>query len=321
MTQPSIFPQWDLKRGAIYQDVYSKRVDERPVEVVASLVRARVEGDALTFASESQRHCALRDGIFLLYIPATIDLSAGDAFAGGFYQGSTSQPYGRFRSMTSEHFGDPLLGFHERSNQIEQFLLERRFWKRDYPIEIMDIGEQMVALAHTVLRSVLRLTDIPERDWPTATGGCSDAAGSYHLTFNHYRPALPGVGLASHKDDGFVTLLRTTAAGLEINRNENWESVVPDPAYFVVNFGLSMEVLTRESAQPVAAIMHRVRHQSSDRFSFGHFSSSFCEPDSDVGIYCFNTEAGLRRICSSRNLIDANDEEIYQGTQRRGESP
>lgn len=319
MAQSSTSQPWNLKRRSIYQDVYSKRIDDRPVQAVASLERARVEHDELIFSSEPGQHAALRDGIFLLKIPTTIDLSAGDTFANEFYRGSISKRYGKFRSITSEYFGDPLLGFHERSNQIEQFLLERRFWKRDYPVELARIGERMGALAHTVLRSVLRLTDIPQNDWAKATGGCSDAAGSYHLTFNHYRPAFPGVGLSSHKDDGFLTILRTTAPGLEINRNEAWESVDPDSEYFVVNFGLSMEALTRESAQPIAAIMHRVRHQTIDRFSFGHFSSSFCEPGAEVGIYCFNPDSGLRWVCTSRNLIDANDEEIYQGTQVFGE--
>jgi hypothetical protein len=169
------------------------------------------------------------------------------------------------------------------------------------------------------LRAVLRLTDIPAQQWSLATGGCTDytgaVAGSHHLTFNHYRPALPGIGLPSHKDDGFITVLRTTAPGLEVNKNDRWESVVLDPHYFVVNFGLAMEVLTRQSSRPVTAIMHRVRHQTHERFSFGHFSSSFCEPGAEAGIYSFDSHHGLHRVCSSRALIDANDEEIYYGTR------
>lgn len=156
------------------------------------------------------------------------------------------------------------------------------------------------------------------RHWLEATGGCSSECGSYHLTFNHYRPAQPGIGLSSHKDDGFVTILRTTAPGLEINRRNQWESVTPDPACFVINFGLSMEILTRKSSRPVSAIMHRVQHQTADRFSFAHFSSSFCEPGSAAGIYGYDSRHGLRLICSSRELIDANDDEIYHGTKAGG---
>jgi len=315
MIQSSTQRPWTLNRGAIYRDVYDKRIDDRPVEGIASLARAYVKSDKLVFASASQQHCALRDGIFLLEIPTAMALSTCDTFASQFYRGPTSKPYGEFRTITAERFEDPLLGFHERINQIEQFLLERRFWKRDYPEEVERSGEMLTTLARTILRSVLSLTDIPQDVWALATGGCSEAAGSYHLTFNHYRPAFAGIGLSSHKDDGFVTILRTTASGLEINRQERWELIQSDPSCFIVNFGLAMEVLTRESAQPIAAILHRVRHQTCDRYSFGHFSSSFCKPGAAAGIYGFSTNGGLRLICNSRNLIDANDEEIYQGTQ------
>ncbi len=165
-----------------------------------------------------------------------------------------------------------------------------------------------------MLRAILSLTDIDPEFWSLATGGASDAQGSYHLTFNHYRPRFAGVGLASHKDDGFLTLLRTTEPGLEVNRNDRWEALEPSSDHFVVNFGLSMEVLTRGSSTPVRAIMHRVRHQTHDRCSFAHFTSSHCTPGTEAGIYSYATGEGLRRVCSSRDIIDANDEEIYQGT-------
>ncbi|MFD9904553.1 2OG-Fe(II) oxygenase family protein [Streptomyces sp. NPDC059063] len=241
-------------------------------------------------------------------------MAAGDAFARQFYEGPAATPYGRFRDIGSDQFGDPLLGFHQRVNQIEQFLLERRFWSAGYPAEIAALGEALTRLARAVLCSVLTHVGIPERDWRRATGGCSRAEGSYHLTFNHYRPAREEIGLSSHKDDGFLTILRTTAPGLEVSREDHWETVPADPGCFIVNFGLSMEILTASSRMPVAAIMHRVARQQDDRSSFGHFSSSGCLPGEDEGIYRYVHGSGLERVCGSRELIDENDYEIYAGT-------
>ncbi|PZU68642.1 2OG-Fe(II) oxygenase family protein [Sphingobium sp.] len=316
MTNPVQAASWKLDPGAIYSDVYQKRIDDRPVVEIADLERARVSGGKLDFDSSEQAAKSLRDGVFLLEIPSDIDIAACDLFARQFFRGPNVEPYGQFREFTPDSFEDPLLGFHERINQIEQFLLERRFWHGIYPPEISRCAENLTSTARLVLRGILQMAGIPQALWPIATGGCSDGNGSYHLTFNHYRPSVAGIGLSSHKDDGFMTILRTTEPGLEVNRNDRWEGVSVDPGFFVVNFGLSMEVLTRNCKQPVAAIMHRVRHQETDRFSFGHFSSSYCEPGAAAGIFSYELEGNLRHICSSRELIDANDAEIYFGTRR-----
>ncbi|MFJ8957647.1 2OG-Fe(II) oxygenase family protein [Streptomyces sp. NPDC102381] len=268
----------------------------------------------LLFLEPAARDRAFRDGVFYLEIPASIDVLAGDVFASQFYRGPSVTPYGRFRSIDSYRFGDPLLGFHQRVNQIEQFLLERRFWETSYPPEITALGEALTQLSHRILHSVLQHVGIPERDWQRATGGCSQSAGSYHLTFNHYRPAHEDIGLSSHKDDGFLTILRATAPGLEVARGDHWEAVPAVPDCFVINFGLAMEILTASSGNPVAAIMHRVARQQDDRSSYGHFSSSECLPDADQGIYRYVQDAGLERVCGSRELIDENDYEIYEGT-------
>lgn len=312
----------NIDKGQIYRDVYAKRIDDEAVTAEAALERAWLDGDELRFASAAARATALADGIFLLAVPGGLPLAAGDAFARQFYTGDPELRYGRFRALGPEPFGDPLLGFHRRSNQIEQFLLERRFWHSHYPQEITALGEALCRLSQQVLRAVLAHVGIPPADWPRATGGCSERAGSYHLTFNHYRPDHDGCGLASHKDDGFLTILRTTAPGLEVNRRNRWERVPIDPAYFVINFGLAMEILTAAVPAPVAAIMHRVSHQTVDRSSFGHFTSSGCAPGSDQGIYRFRPGHPLELVCASRALIDNNDYEIYQGTAApEGELP
>ncbi|WP_441249585.1 2OG-Fe(II) oxygenase family protein [Kitasatospora sp. McL0602] len=309
----------EIRAGRIYQDVYEKRSgDSHAAQATAEadLEVGWIADGGLCFPDEAARRRALGDGVFLLRIPAGIDPAIGDRFADGFHRGAGETPYGHFRELGPEQFGDPLLGYHQRINQIEQFLLERRFWQETFPAEVRRLGEELTFLSKKLLRSVLVDVGIPRAQWPLATGQCSEGAGSYHLTFNHYRPQLAEIGLNSHKDDGFLTILRTTSPGLEVSRRDQWERVPVETGCFVVNFGLSMEILTAASACPVAAIMHRVTRQTVDRSSFGHFTSSGCEPGQDHGIYRFRSGSGLQRVCSSRELIDSNDLEIYQGTER-----
>jgi len=307
-----------LRAGEIYQDIYHKRAGDRDgqqaVLPMASLEYGRIEHGQLRFASLDARDQAFADGVFFLRIPAGLPIAVGDRVAEQFYAGPAAGGYGTLRSLTADRFGDPLLGFHQRVDQIEQFLLERRFWERDFPPEVAELGNQLTELAGSVLRSVLDQAGIPGRYWEIATGGCSTGAGSYHLTFNHYRPQHRQIGLSSHKDDGFLTLLRTTSPGLQVSRADGWEEVPIDPECLIVNFGLSMQLLTAYSDRPVAAILHRVARQAADRSSYGHFSSSRCAPNADDGIYQYRKGAGLARLCGSRELIEMNDYEIYQGT-------
>jgi hypothetical protein len=303
-----------IKAGEIYRSVIGKRLDFADAEAVADLELAKVEGEVLTFSTEASARRAMADGVFLLEIPYDLDLLAGDQFAETFYRGKEYGGYGRYRLLNSENFADPLLGFHQRSDQIEQFLLERRFWECTFPPEIRLLGEQLTNLSSLILNSILDLSGLPQSLYVKATGGCSLASGSYHLTFNHYRPIEERVGLSSHKDDGFVTILRTKSAGLEINRRNYWELVPTSDNHLVINFGLAMEILTNKCTVPVSAIMHRVKRQSEDRHSFGHFSSSKCDVNDSSGIYRFDPPDRLGLVCGSRELINANDAEIYLGT-------
>lgn len=302
-----------MKNDCIYQKVIEKRNEKQPAIREAILECAHIDSGELCFTSSKSLDRALTDGIFILKIPAEINLGAGDAFSRQFYLGDETA-YGRFRNVTGDIFGDPLLGFHQRVNQIEQFLLERRLWRAHYPSEIALLGECLNLLSQIILRHILKEVKIPECDWCAATGGCSDIMGSYHLTFNHYRPAIDSCGLNSHKDDGFLTILRSYTPGLEVNRNRDWEWVSCDEEHFVINFGLAMEILTEHCQRPVAAIMHRVRRQKNHRTSFGHFTSSGCIPGMDQGVYRYIPSLGLEWVCGSRQLIDSNDAEIYEGT-------
>jgi len=314
-----------LEAGYIYSDVIKKRLDTSSFEMDNNLQKAYIANSELYFENINGFELAMQEGIFMLKIPDDLDLSCCDYFAQNFYKKLSKEEektegeftkYKKFREYTSQNFDeDPLLGFHERVDQIEQFLLEKRFWEKWYPETITKIGYKLCAISAIIIRRILCETGISQNDYHIATGGCTNEQGSYHLTFNHYRPQINTKGLSSHKDDGFVTILRTVSPGLEINRYEKWEKVGVDSKYFIINFGLAMEILTKNSLFPVSAIMHRVVQQQIDRWSWGHFSSSKCVSESDQGIYEYSQKYGLRRICNSRDLINNNDYEIYYGTK------
>lgn len=316
--------QRNIEAGYIYSDVISKRLDNSSVNMECHLQRSYIKNGELYFENKGGFENAMQEGIFMLKIPEELDIEDCDLFAQNFYKKQIDcmddnnikhKEFSKFSSYTSSNFdNDTLLGFHERVDQIEQFLLEKRFWQDWYPESITEVGTELCRLSSIIIKRVLREVGIDEKNYELATGGCTIKNGSYHLTFNHYRPQLQTKGLSSHKDDGFVTILRTVSPGLEINRSQKWEKVGVDTDYFIVNFGLSMEILTRHSKFPVSAIMHRVVQQTVDRWSWGHFSSSSCVDGSDQGIFEFHEMYGLKRLCSSRELINNNDYEIYNGT-------
>ncbi|MDT0263918.1 2OG-Fe(II) oxygenase family protein [Jatrophihabitans lederbergiae] len=284
---------------------------------MAEPVTAAMTGDALRFRTPEDRDTAMRSGVFLLEIPSDLDVSEADRLAAGFYDPGTLSPCGSsYRNLTSERFDDQLIGFHERSDQIEQFLLESRFWVGIYPEAVLQLAERLKTISRQVVREALGYAGVPEDSWPVGSGGCSDGAGSYHLTFNHYRPGERRTGLSSHKDDGFVTILRAVEPGLEVNVDRHWEVVPTGPDVLVVNFGLAIELLTRQAPRPISAILHRVVEQRIDRTSYALFSSSFCAPGRDAGIYGYSPATGLKQICESRQLIFENDHEIYEGTEK-----
>lgn len=317
----------NYKAGYIYSNVITKRLDDSSFAIGQDLQKAYIQNDKLCFDHKDGLRLALKEGIFMLRIPDFIDTTQCDLFAQNFYKDlsleknkpdGSCEAYGRFKEYTCELFNDPLLGFHKRIDQIEQFLLERRFWDKWYPDPITETGNQLCKISGLIIQAILSEVGINFQNYDLATGGCASAKGSYHLTFNHYRSALLTKGLSSHKDDGFITILRTVSPGLEINRYDKWEKVSVDKDYFIINFGLAMEILTKKTACPVSAIMHRVSQQKEDRWSWGHFSSSQCITGKDQGIYAYTNEGGLIRICDSRQLINNNDYEIYFGTQDHG---
>src|SRR5690606_5055333 len=178
--------------------VIHKRKDETIYDMEVPLQKAYINGNKLEFENSNSLEMALTDGIFMLRIPRKLNLSQADLFANSFYKSPSEAEFGKYSIITSDSFNDPLLGFHKRIDQIEQFLLERRFWNEWYPKTITATGEELCKISQVILNAVLDCVGLDSKDYKLATGGCSDVEGSYHLTFNHFRPSMTEIGLSSH---------------------------------------------------------------------------------------------------------------------------
>jgi isopenicillin N synthase-like dioxygenase len=90
-----------------------------------------------------------------------------------------------------------------------------------------------------------------------------------HYPFNP--DAADAMGIGSHTDYECVTLLRSTAPGLEVLNGEGrWIDVPLIPGALVINIGDMMEILTNGA---FVATSHRVRPVRQERFSFPLFFS------------------------------------------------
>ena len=77
------------------------------------------------------------------------------------------------------------------------------------------------------------------------------------------------MGIGAHTDYECLTLLHTTAPGLEVkNASGDWVAAPPLPGAFVVNIGDLLEIWSNGS---FASTWHRVRPVSEARYSFPLF--------------------------------------------------
>lgn len=299
----------NIEKGKIYQNVYERKYDQSKRSGEFTPPKAVIENGRLLFEKDSDKDKAFREGCFLLKIPDSIQINLLDAANREVFNIDSE-----YRKVSGSSLGDCLLGFHSRKNQIEQFLMESRFWDKYFNDEILGSLINYRGMSSLLIREALLYAGIPGQFYNIGTGGCVEEKGTYHITFNHYRSNVNSVGLEAHKDDGFITILRTNSDGLEINRHDCWEKVKVQADYFIINFGLTMEILTKKAKKPLHSILHRVARQDESRFSYGFFASSKCY-DEDAGIYTYENNS-IKRLCDSRSLIDLNDYEIYEGTKK-----
>lgn len=281
---------------------------------------ARVEDGALLFDDPDGFAEARRAGFFLVAAPPGLDLAAGDRFARSFYlPEDPADPYTGFARFTAAELAEHE-GYYRRDvDQTEQFFLERRFWPTLYPPELALQAEAMKDFGLGVLRATLARLDLPRELWDEATGRALTNRGTYHLTFNHFRSEVNARGLNVHKDSGWVTILRSVEPGLEVWREGNWVPIDPRPGHFIVNFGCAMEILTRETALPVAAVAHRVvqiprRPGTPDRFSYAMFVDSSLDEKVCPGLFRYRAEQGLSLAMNFKTFLDDILRNTYQET-------
>ncbi|MEI5100706.1 2OG-Fe(II) oxygenase family protein [Streptomyces sp. PmtG] len=257
------------------------------------------DGELLFTGPDGLRH-ALRDGFFYVRRPPGIDLEAGDRFARSFYRPAGDDPYRGFQRWTAEELGRHQGYFRRDADQTEQFFLASAHWDRVYPRALADQARRMRDFALDVQRAVLARLDLPRELWDEATGHSLTGHGTHTLTFNHFRPEVAARGLNTHKDSGWVTVLRSTERGLEVDRDGHWLPIDPLPGTFIVNFGCALEILTRSTATPVAAVAHRVVRQpptdgaKPDRFSYALFVDSSLDGGVCPGLFTYEPDTGLR---------------------------
>ncbi|MGP3999533.1 2OG-Fe(II) oxygenase family protein [Streptomyces sp. 8N706] len=265
-----------------------------PVE----LERSRVDSERLVFERPGGFERALTQGFFLVRVPDDVDTTAGDRFAAHFYEpfkGDGLDAYRGFQEIEVE--GDYQGYFDREHDQWENFYIQRSNWAL-LPADVARLGHRMTDLGITILRDVLAGLGLPERDWAEVTGGLTERRGHQMLAFNHFRPEKAVRGSKFHRDSGWVTILRSVEPGLLALIEGQLGSIHPEPGYFVVNFGSSIEVLTERLPRPVRANVHGVVRTERapgqpDRTSYVTFL------DSDLAGTIYRYEAGEPRAVQS----------------------
>lgn len=279
-----------------------------------------VQGKLLFENGELGLKKALKDGFFFLKIPEGFTLESGDLFAKNFYKDKLGHsPIDTFRGykVYREDTLDKHEGYYCRDvDQTEQFFLEQRFWQQIYPADLVLLAQKLKSLSIFILKDILIALSIPKEFWDQGTGECTSGQGMYHLTFNHFRPEKKARGLNTHKDSGWITVLRSLDPGLEVFINKKWVSVTPKPGYFIINFGCAFEIFTQKTTLPVSAVIHRVIQQNNnrngDRFSYALFADSSINPKKCEGLYEYTQEKGLTYKMNFKEFLDNILHATYQ---------
>lgn len=246
-----------------------------------TLPRAEIESERLMFDDPNGFDTAIARGFFLLRMPTGINLSPADQFAAHFHEDPADDCLDRFRGFRNVDVPGDYQGYFSREHdQWENFYIERSNWSM-LPAGIGDVGKAMSRIGRIVLTSALAHLGIPESWWSELTGGLSNDGGHQMLAFNHFRPKRLTRGSKFHRDSGWVTVLRSTEPGLVALVDDTLYAILPEPGYFIINFGSSIEVLTENMSRPVRANIHGVAgtNRGSDQL---HRTSYVTFLDSDL---------------------------------------
>ena len=249
----------------------------------------------LAFASDSDLEVAWDLGLFYLKTPDELDLESARQFGKGLI--ATDSPYRQV-----PQFGE-LEGFIAlENNQQTKLALRRQRWDQHYPEHIAVFGRQLDNIGIAIIRAVLRQSGIPEALWDRASGGYASGGGDAFLNFVHYDTRTPDWGLRPHTDYGFVTILDTSAPGLQIEVNGGFEDVPVLPGHLIINFGEALNFITAHSDHAVSAVTHRVlSQQSTDRVRHGIVY--FANPDLDGMLWQFDAAGEEQGSSSVKDLF------------------
>ncbi|MFD9904552.1 2OG-Fe(II) oxygenase family protein [Streptomyces sp. NPDC059063] len=275
-----------------------------------TLQRAVVDDDRLAFDAPDGLPRALRDGCFLLGIPAGFDPGPGITLCREFYRAPDDGP-----GVTRAYRGFSALDgiyFDREHFQTEHLLIDGPGRARHFPPELLTMSEKMSALTLLVLRCAMTELGIAPERWSEITGGAVDGHGTHWFAANHYRSERAQLGCAPHKDTGFVTVLYNEEPGLEAFVDGAWVPVDPLPGHFVVNFGGAFELLTAALPHPVKAILHRVRQctpapGAADRFSF----AAFANPPATGDLYQVHADGSAAAVRSSADFLREFNEQTW----------
>ena len=270
--------------------------DSHEISLEAGLPVASISSEEhLAFASDSDLEVAWDLGLFYLKTPDELDLESARQFGEGLI--ATDSPYRQV-----PQYGE-LEGFIAlENNQQTKLALRRERWDQHYPEHIVVFGRQLDSIGIAIIRAVLRQSGIPEALWDRASGGYASGGGDAFLNFVHYDTRTPDWGLRPHTDYGFVTILDTSAPGLQIEVNGGFEDVPVLPGHLIINFGEALNFITAHSDHAVSAVTHRVlSQQSTDRVRHGIVY--FANPDLDGMLWQFDAAGEEQGSSSVKDLF------------------
>ena len=270
------------------------------------LQKAYVKDNNMFFESLNSFEEAINDGFFLLKIPEYIDLSPGIKLSESFYQESTkADAYTGFKNKKNIYF--------DREHfQTEHILLDQNHRKDLFPEELNVLCNMMDKIGTIVLQYVFQQLEIPKHDWFKISGGSIESKGTQWFACSHYRTNLRRPGCATHKDTGFITVLFINQSGLEAFIEDQWVDITPTEGYFVINFGASLEILTKYLKYPVKAILHRVKevvYQKGvkDRYSF----ASFLNSPANLDLYQYDEDKSLKVYMPVQQFLDEFNKTVW----------
>ncbi|NRN30780.1 isopenicillin N synthase family oxygenase [Photorhabdus heterorhabditis] len=245
--------------------------------------KARIDENRIVFSSGNMV-TALRDGCLALQIPDGFDLAPGKKLAREFYLDpiTPSKPsigYRGFRYRSDIYF--------DREHfQTEHILADELQRKSTFPTDVNSMCGKMHDLARIVLQEILSDIGVAPQLWNKVTDSATKGGGIKWFAVNHYRPNRQKPGAPAHKDTGFITVLFCEQPGLEALINDQWMSIEPIEGYFLINFGGTLELLTKNLPIKVNAVLHRVKQcefnpKLEDRYSF----AAFINPSASCDIF------------------------------------